>query len=309
MVGGIVAATSFLLPSVVVMIAFGAIHDQFRKIAALAAFLDGMGLATIGVVAGVATDIGRSALRNAFDRVLAAFAVLALVVHALTLLEVMAIAALAGALFMRPHNVPSGVGPDQINKSSFHGFLLPGLSVVALSASPLLVLLVVFARIGIATFGGGFAMIPAIEHEIVTARHWLSEAAFNDAIVLGQITPGPVAIAATFIGYHVAGLGGAVTATFGMFAPPMLLSLAAGRSLEAFRSNPMIRGALHGVTPAMVGILGAAAIALCKTSIHNIGSATIAVVAALLLVIARRTAPLIVLLGGGIATSAIAWLR
>lgn len=308
-VGGILAATLFLLPSVVVMIAFGAIHGQFRKIAPLAAFLDGMGVATIGVVAGVATDIGRSALRKSFDWVLAVFAVVALVVHALTLLEVMAIAALAGALFMRPHDVPSGAGRDPINKSSFHGFLLPGLSVVALSASPLLVLLVVFARIGIATFGGGFAMIPAIEHEIVTARHWLSEAAFNDAIVLGQITPGPVAIAATFIGYHVAGLGGAVTATFGMFAPPMLLSLAAGRSLEAFRSNPMIRGALHGVTPAMVGILGAAAIALCKTFIHNIGSATIAVVATLLLVFARRTAPLIVLLAGGVATSAIVWLK
>ena len=109
----------------------------------------------------------------------------------------MAIAALSGALFMRPHDLPSGVVRAQINKSSFHGILLLALPVVALSASPLLVLLVVFARIGVATFGGGFAMIPAIEHEIVTARHWLSEAAFNDAIVLGQITPGPVAIAAT----------------------------------------------------------------------------------------------------------------
>jgi len=309
MVGGILAATLFLLPSVVVMIAFGAIHSQFRRIAPLAAFLDGMGVATIGVVAGVATDIGRSTLRKYFDWALAVFAVVALVAHALTLLEVMAIAALAGAMFMRPLDLPSGVGPEQINKSLFHGFLLPKLSVVALSASPLLVLLVVFARIGIATFGGGFAMIPAIEHEIVTARQWLSEAAFNDAIVLGQITPGPVAIAATFIGYHVAGLGGALTATFGMFAPPMLLSVAAGRSLEAFRSNTTIRGALHGVTPAMVGILGAAAVALCKTSIHNIWSAVIAVIATLLLAFTRRTTPVIVLLGGGVATSAIAWLK
>ena len=152
-------------------------------------------------------------------------------------------------------------------------------------------------------------MIPAIEHEIVTARHWLSEAAFNDAIVLGQITPGPVAIAATFIGYHIGGLGGAATATLGMFAPPMILSLLAGRSLEAFRSNVMIQGALHGVTPAMVGILAAAAIALWKTSVHGIWPAAIAAVATLVLLLAHRILPLFVLVGGGVATLLIERLR
>lgn len=304
-VGGVVSAALFLLPSVAVMIAFGANYGHFRNIESLAAFLDGMSLATIGVVAGVAADIGRSALKKPFDWVLALFAAIVLVVHVLTLLEVMALAALCGAVFMRPNDAPR----SYLDRSSFHASLLPGVSVVALSASPLLVLLIVFARIGIATFGGGFAMIPAIEHEIVTARHWLSEAAFNDAIVLGQITPGPVAIAATFIGYHIAGFGGAAAATLGMFAPPMILSLLAGRSLSAFRSNVMIQGALHGVTPAMVGILAAAAIALWKTSVHGVGPAAIATAATLVLLLNRRILPLFVLVGGGVATLLMARLR
>ncbi len=308
-VGGIVSAALFLLPSVIVMLVFGANYDHFRNVAALGTFLDGMSLATIGVVAGVAADIGRSALKRPFDWMLALAAAIVLVAHALTLLEVMTLAALCGAVFMRPPEITSGTSRGPLDKSSFHGSLLPGLSAVTLSASPLLVLLFVFARIGIATFGGGFAMIPAIEHEIVTARHWLSEAAFNDAIVLGQITPGPVAIAATFIGYHIAGFGGAAIATFGMFAPPMLLSLAAGRSMEAFRSNVMIQGALHGVKPAMVGILAAATVALWKTSVHGFWPAAIATVATLVLLIDRRIMPLFVLLGGGLASMAIAKIR
>ncbi len=308
LVGGILSATLFLLPSVAVMIAFGASYRHFRDISSLATFLDGMSLATIGVVAGVAADIGRNSLKKPFDWVLALFAAIALVTHALTLLEVMALAALCGSVFMRPHDLPGNASRNHLAKSSFHASLLPGLSVVTLSASPLLVLLIVFARIGIATFGGGFAMIPAIEHEIVTARHWLSEAAFNDAIVLGQITPGPVAIAATFIGYHIAGLGGAATATLGMFAPPMILSLAAGRSMQEFRSNVMIQGALHGITPAMAGILAAAAVALWKTSVHSVWPASIAIAATVVLLLARRILPLFILIGGGITMLLIARL-
>lgn len=308
-VGGILSATLFLLPSVAVMIAFGASYRHFRNISSLATFLDGMSLATIGVVAGVAADIGRNSLKKPFDWGLALFAAIVLVAHALTLLEVMALAALCGAVFMRPHDLPPNASRGQLAKSSFQASFLPGLSLVTLSATPLLVLLIVFGRIGIATFGGGFAMIPAIEHEIVTARHWLSEAAFNDAIVLGQITPGPVAIAATFIGYHIAGLAGAATATLGMFAPPMILSLVAGRSMQAFRSNVMIQGALHGVTPAMAGILAAAAVALGKTSVHSVWPALIAIAATVVLLLARRILPLFVLIGGGVAMLLIARLR
>jgi chromate transporter len=302
-VGGILSATLFLLPSVAVMIVFGANYGHLRNIASLGTFLDGMSLATVGVVAGVSVDIGRSALKRPFDWLLAIFAASVLVTHALTLLEVMALAALCGAVFMRPLDLP------RPSNSSFHATLLSGLSVFTLSASPLLVLLVVFARIGAATFGGGFAMIPAIEHEIVASRHWLSPAAFDDAIVLGQITPGPVAIAATFIGYCVAGLGGAATATLGMFAPPMALSLAAGRSLEAFRSNAMIQGALRGVTPAMVGIMAAAAIALWKTSVNGLWPAAVATASTLVLLSNRRIMPVFVLIGGGIASISIANLR
>lgn len=303
--GGMLSATAFLLPSVLVMIAFGSIYNHVRKITALGVFLDGMGVATVGVVAAVATDIGRTSLAHRRDWLFATLAATALVAHALTLLEVVVLAGFCGAWCRRPEAAhPSDPTQSGIAPSRLGSFMLP-LPLVAIAATPTVILLVSFARIGLATFGGGFAMIPAIEHEIVATRHWLSEAAFNDAIVLGQITPGPVATAATFIGYRVAGVAGALCATLGMFAPPLVLSLLAGRSLQSFHANPLVQGALRGITPAMSGILAAAAVALWRTSVHGVAPALVAVVAAAIL-IKWRVAPLFVLVAGGVALLAIA---
>lgn len=304
--GGLLATAAFLLPSVLVMIAFGAAYGSLRNIATLATFLDGMSVATVGVVAGVAAEIGRSSLKRRVDWVLALLAAGALIVHALTLLEVIVISGLCGTLLLRP--TADDEPPVKPRKSTGLGAILLPVPLAAITASPVVILLVVFARIGLATFGGGFAMIPAIEHEIVSTQHWLSNAAFDDAIVLGQITPGPVAIAATFIGYRVAGLLGAIFATVGMFTPPMVLSLFAGRSLKAFQTNPLVQGALRGITPAMAGILAAAAVALWRTSVHGIAAAIVAL-AAVVILIRWRILPLFVLIAGGIAMLASAPLK
>jgi len=293
--GGLLSTAAFLLPSVLVMIAFGAAYDSLRNVATLGTFLDGMSVATVGVVAGVAVDIGRSSLKRRVDWAIALVSAGALILHALTLLEVIVISGLCGALFLRPEMAPS----RPHTPSKLAAIFLP-VPLAAITASPFVILLIVFARIGVATFGGGFAMIPAIEHEIVTAHHWLSDAAFTDAIVLGQITPGPVAIASTFIGYRVAGLPGALFATLGMFTPPMVLSLFAGRSLKAFQTNVTVQGALRGITPAVSGILAAAAVALWRTSVHGVGAAMIAVVAIAILV-RWRILPFFVLASGGVA--------
>src|SRR6476660_5180031 len=83
----------------------------------------------------------------------------------------------------------------------------------------LLALSSIFLRMGTVTFGGGFVMVPLIESEVVRTNHWLTPQEFADATALGQLTPGPVLITATFIGYRVAGRLGAVTATIAVFLP------------------------------------------------------------------------------------------
>jgi chromate transporter len=299
--GALVSVGVFLLPSVSVMIAFGALYSRLRGVTTLAIFLDGMSAATVGVVAGVTSDMGRSAIRSKKDWGMAILAAALLIVRVLTLLEVIALAGLVGLILYR-NGAKSSPPTDERTPppTKLRSFAL-STGLATLSLSPLLLLFVVFARIGLATFGGGFAMIPAIEREIVANHHWLGEAGFHDAIVLGQITPGPVAIAATFIGYRVAGLVGAVVATVGMFSPPIVLSLLAGRSLRAFQTSSIVQGMLRGVTPVVTGILAAATIALWRASVHGVPAAIIAVAASLVMILTRRVLPVIVLAAGGLA--------
>ena len=163
----------------------------------------------------------------------------------------------------------------------------------------LLTIAAVFLRIGSITFGGGFVMIPLIESEAVNTHHWLMHQEFADATALGQITPGPVLISATFIGYRVAGTLGALVATIGIFLPSFLMTIAAGSSLRRFRNNQVAQSFLRGVTPAVVGLLIAAAWSIGRAGIHTSIGISMAVVAAIVLVRFRPN-PFWVIIGAGI---------
>jgi chromate transporter len=164
----------------------------------------------------------------------------------------------------------------------------------------LLALSSIFLRMGSVTFGGGFVMVPLIEAEVVRTNHWLTHQEFADATALGQLTPGPVLITATFIGYRVAGTLGAVIATISVFLPAFVMTLAAGSSLRRFRANRQVQAFLRGVTPAVVGLLIAAAWSVGRAGIHTGLGLMLAVIAALVL-LRFRVNPFWVILGAGIS--------
>ncbi len=181
---------------------------------------------------------------------------------------------------------------------SLKAFLLPaipGLAKVGLALS----VSFIFLRIGTVTFGGGFVMIPEIQNEVVSSHHWLTHQEFADATALGQITPGPVLIMATFVGYRVAGLLGTLFSTICVFLPSFLMTIAAGSSFRRFRSNRQMQAFLRGVAPAVTGLLAAAAWSVARSGIHTIIGGAMAV---LLLVILLRYRPnaLYVLIGAGV---------
>lgn len=175
------------------------------------------------------------------------------------------------------------------------GLSMPILAKVAL----LLTLSTIFLRIGSITFGGGFVMIPLIEAEVVDSHHWLTHQEFVDATALGQVTPGPVLITATFIGYRVAGTLGALVATISIFLPSFLMTVVAGSSLARFHTNKIVQSFLKGVTPAVVGLLVAAGISLGRAGIHSWVGMLIALLAGAVLVRFRPNA-IWVILGAGL---------
>jgi chromate transporter len=166
-------------------------------------------------------------------------------------------------------------------------------------------LLMVFLRVGSVTFGGGFVMIPQIETDVVGVHRWLSHQAFADGVVFGQITPGPVLITATFIGYKVAGWIGAIVATIGAFLPSFLMTLIAGASLNRFRTNHQVQAFLSGVAPAVVGMLAAAGVSLARSGLDSTLSFGVATTAFLLMLRARLN-PVVIILGCGVLQFAVA---
>jgi chromate transporter len=303
--GGAVAATAFLLPSAILMVACGSAYTWMRQATWLTLFFDGMNAAMAGVVGAVTIDLARAALRSRRDVGIAIACALLLMFRLLSEPVLAVGAAFSGAVVASWRLREQSPPPSERLHSlvPWGAFVLGAGGVAHLSG-----LVRVFVPIGVMTFGGGLAMIPAIEHEVVTDLHWLDPKEFADAIALGQITPGPVAICATFIGYRVAGLLGALVATLAIFAPAVGLALVAGRSLDRFRHSPLIAGALRALAPAVIGMLAAATVSLGRAGITTVLGAAVAA-SSFLLLIRFPVSPLWPLAGGGLVHVVAAWLR
>lgn len=126
-------------------------------------------------------------------------------------------------------------------------------------------LFLTFAQIGLFAFGGGYAILPLIEKEVVTNLHWLTHKEFLEVVTISQLTPGPIAInAATFVGYKVGGVIGSAIATISVCLPPVILVLIVLRFLKIFETNVWVNNVIKGLRPAVVALIASAAYSLVK---------------------------------------------
>ncbi|MBR3075980.1 MAG: chromate transporter [Bacteroidales bacterium] len=129
-----------------------------------------------------------------------------------------------------------------------------------------------FFLVGAFTFGGGYAMLSLLQTQVVVAHQWISESAFTDIVAISQMTPGPIGInAATYVGYsvlyeatglHWLGVCGSAAATLALMLPSFLIVLAIVKFYTRFRSNSLFEGTMGWLRPAVVGLIGAAAVIL-----------------------------------------------
>ena len=138
-----------------------------------------------------------------------------------------------------------------------------------------------FFRTGLGAYGGGFAIIPHMK-QVVAREGWLTERQFADAVAIGKLTPGPVLLLATFVGFLLHGWLGAVVATVGIFSGPFILIAFAGTWLDRIRSRRAVRAGLRGLTPAVLGLMAAAMMSLGDT-LNGEGEIAIAVAVAMTL--------------------------
>ena len=126
----------------------------------------------------------------------------------------------------------------------------------------LLKLFLTFFKIGAFTFGGGYAMLPLMQQEVL-ANNWLTEEEIINFIAVSESTPGPFAInMATYIGSHTAGFLGSVCCTLGVVLPSFIIILLVARFFMAFKDNKWVKAVMSGLKPAVVGLIGAAIISV-----------------------------------------------
>jgi chromate transporter len=160
-------------------------------------------------------------------------------------------------------------------------------------------ILLLFAGLGCVTFGSGYLLVTFL-HEALVVPGIVSDRVLLDAIAVGQLTPGPLFTSATFIGYELAGIPGAIAATVGIFLPSFVLVALVHPMLARVRASARLATALDGVNAASIGLLAAVAAQLAGGAITGVGTAAIGLVAALL-VLPGRVGPTIAIVGGAAA--------
>lgn len=153
-----------------------------------------------------------------------------------------------------------------------------------------------FFKIGAFTLGGGYAMIPLVQREVVNHRGWMGEEEFLDLIALAQSAPGVIAVnTAVFVGYKIAGKRGVVMSVLGATLPSFLIILAIAMCFKHFRSNPHVEAVFKGIRPAVVALIAAPLYKMAKAAKVTWKNLWIPVAAALLIWLAGVSPVLIIL--------------
>jgi chromate transporter len=263
--GAVVAFLAFALPAFVLMVALAAAYQRAQEIPAAVATFHGLQGIVIALVANAAVDFGRRTLTTRRD------AALAILAAALLMARVHPIVVICGAglagLMIRRSAGPSGppIPETAAQRPSWAAAALAGGSVAILALlflihRPLGELGLLMVKVDLFAFGGGYASLPVMLHEVVEVRGWLDARTFMDGIALGQVTPGPIVITATFVGYQVAGIAGAVVATLAIFAPSLTLLIAAVPHFDRLQGSDLVQRAVHGILASFVGLLVAVAL-------------------------------------------------
>ena len=279
--GAAAGVLAVVLPSFALMIAAAELHSRFGESPAMRAVFIGIVPAVVAVVLQAGWSVGRRNVTGVGSFVLALLAASAIVVFKGFYVTPAVILAggVLGALLLRDADgaaADARVSAPARAAAGWQGLfalLLAGVLLLFLAplpafvrASPLAHLFATFSGMSLTLFGGGYVFIPMIQKIVVESYRWISAEQFNAAIAVGQITPGPILVSATFIGYKVFGFAGAVAATAGIFGPPAMLILLAAHWLDRVQESLSLRRVLRGIRAAVCGMIFAAAALIARTA-------------------------------------------
>ena len=258
--GAAVSFIGFGLPAFFLMVGLTAIYVRSASLPPVAAVFHGLQAIVVAIVANATVSFGKTSLKGLRDVVIAAIAA-GLLATGMSPIVVIVLSGLLGLTLYKTTSL-SGLSVSSVPQSST---AIPVLTIASVAALALVLLFLferklfdlaaIMFRIDLFAFGGGFGSVPLMFHEIVEVRSWMDAQTFLNGIALGQITPGPIVITATFVGYIVYGLLGAIVATVSVFLPSFMIVVGVVLYFDRFRNSIYFTRAIQAILCSFVGLL------------------------------------------------------
>lgn len=308
--GLVVAGTCFILPAMIIVIACAWTYVTYGSLPQVEGVLLGVKPIIIAVVLQALWSLGKTAVKNAALALIGATAVVlaALGVHELIVLFGAGIVVASGRFFRRRfgksasmHDLAAGpllvwmttpvAGPSLWTLASTS-------SLVAAAPLGLGPLFLFFVKIGAVLFGSGYVLLAFLRADLVERWQWLTESQLLDAVAVGQVTPGPVFTTATFIGYVLLGLSGAVVATVGIFLPAFCFVALSAPFIPKLRQSVWASSLLDGINVASLALMIVVTWYLARSALVNPFTWVIALLGAVLLLRWKVNSAYLVIAGG-----------
>lgn len=283
MKGAMVSMVAILLPSFILISILTYFYFIYDQLPAFNNFFLGVLPAVAAIIISVAISMTKKNIKDYRQVIILVFAGLCLVFFRsfFTTMIIMAVGGITGYFFyMNSSNLKietKSIKQKVNGKNIIIGsvaivciilfiWFLPEIFSGRFSGQATLVrdITLTFSGMSLTLFGGGYVIIPAIQEVIVEGLNWLTTQEFTDAIAMGQITPGPIFISATFIGYKVGGMLGAIAATIAIFFPPAFLMIFCSRFIDQIKQSKIISAIFKGLRPAVIGMIFAAAYSISR---------------------------------------------
>jgi chromate transporter len=294
--GLIVAGCCFIVPAAIMVTLIAAAYVAYGNLPRVNGILYGLKPVVIAVIVQAFWKLSQSAIKNSF---LAVIAVLAAVASALSVGNLSVIIA-AGVLAALPALWHKAHAPQTLHSAWLAPFFFSAPTLTFVAVAPAVVpvsiwrLFLTFIKIGSVLFGSGYVLLAFLRADFIVHLGWLTEKQLLDAVAVGQITPGPVFTTATFIGYLVAGVKGAVVATVAIFLPGFFLVAASGPLVDRVRRSAIAGSFLDGVIAGSLALMGIVAWQLGRQALLDVFT-ILTFVMSFVLIVHTRTNTLVIM--------------
>jgi len=258
--GAVATYAGFALPAFFLMLLLSWAYTRFGDLPRVVSLFGGLQVVVVAVIANATYIFGRGALKGYRD-IPVALASAAALWYGINPFYVILAAALLGMVLFKTPVPGTAQNAQQSGQGTARQLIVPITAVAAgmvclfFTDQWLFYLALLMMKIDLFAFGGGFAAIPLMLQEVVTARGWIDGKTFMDGIALGQVTPGPIVITATFVGFLTGGLSGAVVATLAIFAPSFVLLVLGSHIFGMLQRSSLFHRCVKGIIASFVGLL------------------------------------------------------